>query len=186
MPHRANGPGPAPRSGTSPVMPRVPEEGKLRANSRERGPPHRGLGPPASIRTSHARRTNIPPGGVRRRHVSRRRGRGSSTGRLAHPPHSMWVIEACSAAAARGADFVSPHCRPRITKVHSEAACAVCLINWIRRHDAFPSSRLRRKLHGPISYVAGDAASYARRRFDKTAPGHDERGIPGAGKEIQL
>ena len=46
-------------------------------------------------------------------------------------------------------------------------------------------ARLRRELHDPFSYVAGDAASYARRRFDKTAPGHDERGIPGAGKEIQ-
>ena len=36
----------------------------------------------------------------------------------------MRVVEACSAAAARGADFVSPHCRPRITEVHSAAACA--------------------------------------------------------------
>ena len=55
----------------------------------------------------------------------RGRGRESSTGRLAHPPHSMRVTEACSAAAARGTDLVSPHCRPCITKVHSEAACAV-------------------------------------------------------------
>ena len=61
----------------------------------------------------------------------------------------------------------------------------VCRINWIRWHGTFPSCRLRRKLHGPFSYVAGDAASYARRRFDKTAPGQAERGIPGAGKEIQ-
>ena len=36
----------------------------------------------------------------------------------------MRVVEACSAAAARGATFVSPHCRPRITEVHSAAACA--------------------------------------------------------------
>ena len=106
------------------MTPRVPEEGKLRANNRGRGPPHRGPGPPASIRTSHARRTNIPPGGVRERHVSRRRGRGSSAGRLAHPPYSTWVVEACSAAAARGAAFVRPHCRPHITEVHSAAACA--------------------------------------------------------------
>ena len=48
----------------------------------------------------------------------------------------------------------------------------VWLINWIQ-------------LHGPFSCVAGDAASYALRRFDKTAPGHVERGILGAGKEIQ-
>ena len=56
--------------------------------------------------------------------MPRRGGRGSSAGRLAHPPHSMRVVEACSAAAARGAAFVRPHCRPHITEVHSEAACA--------------------------------------------------------------
>ena len=32
--------------------------------------------------------------------------------------------EACSAAAARGTSFVRPHCAPRITEVHSVAACA--------------------------------------------------------------
>ena len=37
----------------------------------------------------------------------------------------------------------------------------------------------------PFSYVAGDAARYAWRRPDKTAPGHAEQGIPGVGKEIQ-
>jgi hypothetical protein len=58
--------------------------------------------------------------------VSRRRGRGrgSSAGRLAHLPHSMLVVEACSAAAAHGAAFVRSHCRPRITEVHSEATYA--------------------------------------------------------------
>ena len=57
--------------------------------------------------------------------MSRRRGRGheSSNGRLAHPPHSIRLIEACSASAAREAGFVSPHCRPRITEVHSVADC---------------------------------------------------------------
>ena len=61
----------------------------------------------------------------------------------------------------------------------------VCHINWIRRHGTFPSCRLRRKLYGPISYVAGDAASYAWRRSDKIAPGHAERETPGAGKDIR-
>ena len=37
----------------------------------------------------------------------------------------------------------------------------------------------------PFSYVAGNAASYAWRRSDKTAPGHDERGTPGADNGIQ-
>ena len=36
----------------------------------------------------------------------------------------MRVVEACSAAAARAAAFVRPHCGPRVTKVHSAAACA--------------------------------------------------------------
>ena len=34
-----------------------------------------------------------------------------------------------------------------------------------------------------FSYVAGDATSYVWHRPDKTTPGHDERGTPGAGKE---
>ena len=77
-------------------------------------------GPPTRIEPIYRR------GGVRGHHVSRRRGHGreSSAGRLAHPPHSMRVVEACSAAAARGAAFVRPHCRPHITKVHNAAACA--------------------------------------------------------------
>ena len=87
-----------------------------------------------------------------------------SAGRLAHPQHSRQVVEACSAAAAREAAFDRPHCAPRITKVHSAAACdapdaePVCRINWIRQHGTFPSCHLRRKLHDPFSYVAGDAA----------------------------
>jgi hypothetical protein len=58
--------------------------------------------------------------------VSRRHGRGreSSTRRLAHPSHSMRVVEACSAAATCGTAFVRRHCRPRFTEVHSEAAYA--------------------------------------------------------------
>ena len=72
-----------------------------------------------------AHRTNIPPGrgsGAPRVPQAQVR-RESSAGRLAHPPHSMRVVEACSAAAAREAAFVKPHCRPRITEVHSVAAC---------------------------------------------------------------
>ena len=61
----------------------------------------------------------------------------------------------------------------------------VCRIKWIRGHGTFSSYRLRRKLHGPFTYVAGDAAGYAWRRSDKTVPGHAERGTPGAGKDIR-
>ena len=149
---------------TGPVTPRVPEKGKLRANNRGLGPPPIGVRDLlAPVRTSHARRTSIPPVRGPGRHVSRGRGRESLAGRLAHPPHSMRAVEACSAAAARGAAIVRRHCRPHITEVHSAAACAaepVCRIKWIRRPGTFPSYRLCRKLHGPFSYAAGNAASY--------------------------
>jgi len=36
----------------------------------------------------------------------------------------MQLDKACSADAARETAFVRPHCAPRITKVHSAAACA--------------------------------------------------------------
>ena len=55
-------PDPFPALGTGPVTPRVPEEGKLRANSRSLGPPIGVRDLPATVRTSHARKTNIPPG----------------------------------------------------------------------------------------------------------------------------
>ena len=69
----------------------------------------------------------------------------------------------------------------RCTRTRAEP---VCRINWIRRHGTFPSCHLRRNLHDPFSYVAGDAAGYTWRRSDKTAPEHAERGTPGADKDI--
>ena len=50
--------------------------------------------------------------------------REPSAGRLALSSHSMLVVEACSAATARGTAFVRPHCTSRITKIHSAAAPA--------------------------------------------------------------
>jgi len=115
-------------------------------------------------RTSHDHpdlpcgRTNIPPG-VRSRHVSRRSGRRlereSPAGGLAHPPHSMRVVEACSAAAARRAAFVRPHCGPHITKVYSAAACAV--------PTQSPSAALIGYDGTALFHHAGYAASYAAR-----------------------
>ena len=86
-----------------------------------------------------------PPGppffrvGVRSRHVARRHGlaREPSAGRLARPLHLMQMDKAYSADSARETAFVRPHCAPRITKVHSAAACAAldaapaCRISWI-------------------------------------------------------
>ena len=87
--------------------------------------------------------------------MSRRRGRESSAGRLAHPPHSMWMVEACSATAARGAAFTRPHCAPRITKVHSAAACAA--------PTQSPSAALIGYDGTALFHHAGYAASYAAR-----------------------
>jgi len=103
----------------------------------------------------------------------------------------MQVDEACSAAAVCETAFVRPRCAPCITKVHSAAACATpaqspsATLNGydgtaLFHHAAYAASYAAR-----LSYVAGDATSYARFRPDKTAPGHDGRRAPGAGKGAQ-
>ena len=99
----------------------------------------------------------------------------------------MQLDKACSADAARETAFVRPHCAPRITKVHSAAACAApaqspsAALNGydgaaLFHHAAYAASYTAR-----LSYVAG----VARHRPDKTAPGREEQGTPGAGKGIQ-
>ena len=168
------------------MTPRVPEEGKLRANSRGLESPTGVRVLPASVRTSHARRTNIPPG--RGRHVSRRRRRGreSSAGRLAHPPHSMRVVEACSAAAARGAAFVRSHCRPRITEVHSAAACAASAQSPSAALMGYDGTALFHYAAYAASYTARSATLQATpqaipwRHFDKTGHGYVGRRIPAS------
>ena len=122
--------------------------------------------------------------------MSRRRGRGSSTGRLAHPPHSMRVVEACSAAAARGAAFVRPHCRPHITKVHIAAACAAFAQSPSATLNGYDGTAL---FHN-TAYAASNTARSATlqttpqatpwRRFDKTWHGYAGRRIPtGIGRK---
>ena len=99
--------------------------------------------------------------------------------------------KACSAAAVCETAFVRPRCAPRITKVHSAAACAVpaqspsAALNGydgtaLFHHAAYAASYTAR-----LSYVAGDTTSYVRFRPDKIAPGHDGRRAPGAGKGTQ-
>ena len=184
IPHQTNGPGPVPCLGMGPETPCVPKEGKLRADSR-------GLGPPwgSGISCVHP---DLPYCvGVRSHHVSRRHefGREPSAGRLARLPHSMLVVEACSATTARGAAFVRPHCASRITKIHSSAAPAqspsAALIGYdgtaLFHHATYATPQAT----WPFSYVAGDAAGYAWHHSDKTAPGHAERETPGAGKDIR-
>jgi len=171
---------------TGPVTPRVPEEGKLRANSRGRGPPigvrdlPRPSGPPTRVELIYRR------GGVRGCHKShrRRRGRESSDVRLAHPPHSMRVVEACSAAAARGAAFVRPHCRPRITEVYSAAACAASAQSPSAALNGYDGTAPFHHTAYAASYTARSATLQATpqatpwRRFDKTGHGYAGRRIP--------
>ena len=67
----------------------------------------------------------------------------------------MRVVEACSAAAARAAAFVRPHCGPRITKVHSTVAFAALAQS--------PSAALIGYDGTALFHHAGYAASYAAR-----------------------
>ena len=112
------------------------------------------------------------------RHVSRRRGRESSATRLAHPLHSIREVEACSAAAARGAAFVRPHCRPHFTEVHSAAASAQSPSAALNGYDG--TTPFHHTAYA-ASYTARSATLQATpqatpwRRFDKT----------GQSKEIQ-
>ena len=103
--------------------------------------------------------------------MSRRcgRGRGSSTGRLALSPHSMRVVEACSTAAARGADFVSPHYRPHDTEVHSTAACAAPAQSPSAALIGYDGTTLFHHVAYAASYTAVQLR-YRRRRKLRLAP----------------
>ena len=110
--------------------------------------------------------------------------RGSSAGRLAHPPYSMRVVEACSAAAARGAAFVRPHCRPHITEVHSAAACAVSPQSPSATLNGYDGTTPFHHTTYAASYTARSATLQATpqatpwRRFDKTGHGYAGWRIP--------
>ena len=125
--------------------------------------------------------------------MSRRRGRGreSSARRLAHPPHSMRVVETCSAAVARGAAFVRSHCRPRITEVYSATACAAsaqspsaALIEYdvtaLFHHAAYAANYTARSATLQATPQATPGAVSTRQRM-----GMLDGGFPGAGKKIQ-
>ena len=103
----------------------------------------------------------------------------------------MQMDKACSAAAARETAFVRPRCTPRITKEHSAAACAAAAqsppaaLNGYDSTALFHHAAYAASYEARLSYVAGGTTSYARFRPDKTAPGHDGRRAPGAGKGAQ-
>ena len=85
----------------------------------------------------------------------RGRGRESSTRRLAHPSHSMRVVEACSTTTVRGAAFVRPQYRPHIIEVHRTAACAASAQS--------PSAALNGYDGTTLFHHAAYAASYTAR-----------------------
>jgi len=103
----------------------------------------------------------------------------------------MRWVEACSVAAARGTTFVRSHCAPRITKVHSAAACATPAQSPSAALNGYDGTALFHHAAYAASYTARVATWQATPPAmsgivpDKTAPGHDERGTPGAGKGIQ-
>jgi len=118
--------------------------------------------------------------------VFRGRGRESSAGRLAHPPHSMRVVEEHPAATARGAAFVRPHCRPCITKVHSAAACnapaqspSAALIGYdgttLFHHAAYAASYTARSATWQATPLATSGAVPTRQRLDMLNGGLQEQ-----------
>jgi hypothetical protein len=174
------------------VTPRVPRGGEAPNRRPGARTPVGVRDLPAPVRTSQARRASIPPGGSEGSTCPVGAGTGAGLpleGSSTHRIQCGWLRRALpprhvgQPLSGLTVDRVLP--RYTVSRLRRTRAELVCCINWIRRHGTFPSCRLRRKLRGPFSYVAGDAASYAWRRSDKTAPGHAERGIPGAGKEIQ-
>ena len=107
----------------------------------------------------------------------------SSAGRLAHPPHLMRWVEACSVAAARGTTFVRSHCAPRITKVHSAAAYATPAQSPSAALNGYDGTTLFHHAAYAVSYTARVATWQATPSAtsgivpDKKAPGYDKREI---------
>ena len=98
----------------------------------------------------------------------------------------MREVEACSVAAARGADFVSPHCRPRITEVHSAATCAASaqgpsgsLIGYddtsLFHHAAYAASYTARSATWQATPLATPGAASTRQHLDMLNGGFQEQ-----------
>ena len=101
----------------------------------------------------------------------------------------MREVEACSAAAARGAAFIRPHCRPHINEVHSAAACAASVQNPSAALNGYDGTAPFHHTAYAASYTARSATRQATpqattwRRFGKTGHGYVGRKIPMS-KEI--
>ena len=103
----------------------------------------------------------------------------------------MRVVEACSAAAARGAGFVRPHCKPHITEVHSAAACAASTQNLSAALNGYDGTAGFHHTTYAASYTARSATLQATPQATPGAVSIRQRmgmldgGFPRAGKEIQ-
>ena len=103
----------------------------------------------------------------------------------------MRVVEACSAAAARGAVFVRTHCRPRITEVHSAAACATSAQSPSAALNGYDGTALFHHAAYAASYTARSDTLQATPQATPDAVSTRQRmdmldgGFPRAGKEIQ-
>ena len=103
----------------------------------------------------------------------------------------MRVVEACSAAAARGAAFVRSHCRPRITEVHSVAACVASAQSPSAALNGYDGTALFHHAAYAASYTARLAMLQATPQATPGAVSTRQRmcmldvGFPRAGKEIQ-
>ena len=122
--------------------------------------------------------------------MSRRHGRGlvrePSAGRLAYPLQLMRMVEVCSVIAARGTAFARPHCAPRITKVHSVAACTApaqsppaALIGYdgtvLFHHAAYAASYTARSATWQATPLATSGTVPTRQRLDMLSGGLQEQ-----------
>ena len=120
--------------------------------------------------------------------MARRHGleRKPSAGRLARPPHLMQMDKACSAAAERETAFVRHRCAPRITKVHSSAACTApaqspsAALNGydgttLFHHAAYAASYTARSATWKAAPLATSGAVSTRQRLDMLNGGFQEQ-----------
>ena len=151
----------------------ISKKGKLHIDNR-------GLGPPQGSGTSCVR-PDLPhcvSGPEPPRGPEDGLEREPSAGGLARPLHLMLMDKACSAAAERETAFVRHRCAPRITKVHSAAACAApaqgpsAALNGYDGTTFFHHAAYAASYTARLRNVAGGATSCIWHRPDKTALGH--------------
>ena len=96
----------------------------------------------------------------------------------------MRVVEACSAAVARGAAFVRPHCRLQVTEVHSAAICAASAQSPYAALNGYDGTVPFHHTAYAASYTTRSATLQATpqatpwHHFDKTGHGYAGRRIP--------